>query len=216
MNLSPGQRAALLDAAREVIRREVVRATLGGASSADPASPSASDTAESGDPALVQPAGCFVSLHTQDTHRLRGCVGRLDATAPLIDAVRISAAHVLADPRFAGSPVLLDELPQLELEVSVISPLCEARHCLDFDPLLHGIYLTINERTGCFLPQVARQTGWSREKLLDRLCTEKMGLPAGHWRDGRGRLQVFRSVTVGPEPFTPAPSMNDLAADRHT
>src|SRR5437764_842590 len=32
------------------------------------------------DAALVQPAGCFVTLHTLRGRRLRGCVGRLDAT----------------------------------------------------------------------------------------------------------------------------------------
>ena len=115
--------------------------------------------------------------------------------------------NVLDDPRFSDDPVRLEELPDLEIEISVLSPL----HCvpgpLAFKPLTEGIYLACGQRTGCFLPQVARETGWSREQLLDRLCTEKMGLPAGAWNVPGAELSVFSTVTIGPEPFVPAESM---------
>src|SRR5829696_24840 len=96
MHLSPQQRAALLDEAREVIRRR-----LSGGDGAGGSSAAAPDAAASPEPALSQHAGCFVSLHELRSHRLRGCVGRLEASAPLWDTVRAVAGNVLQDPRFA-------------------------------------------------------------------------------------------------------------------
>jgi AMMECR1 domain-containing protein len=48
---------------------------------------------------------------------------------------------------------------------------------------------------------VARETGWTREQLLSRLCVEKMGLPADAWKLPGAKLQVFTTSVVGPEPF---------------
>jgi|SRR5690348_7876125 len=180
-----------MNAAREAIRR----ALRGEPASSLPAP---------GDPALHQPAGCFVSLHSLTGHRLRGCVGRLEAAGPLWETVCTTARNVLQDPRFARDPVSLEELPRLNLELSVLSPLRPAAHPLDFEPRQHGIYLMCAGRAGCFLPQVARETGWSREQLLGRLCTEKMGLPATFWMQAGAILQVFTTLIIGPEPFESA------------
>jgi len=187
MDFSADQRAAILNLARELIRE-----ALRGSPRALPWEPA---------PLFREPAGCFVSLHSIGGRRLRGCVGRIDATQPLIEALKSAARHVLEDPRFTADPVCLHELPDLELEVSVLSPARPAEHPLDFDPLRHGIYLTFGGRTGCFLPQVARETGWTKEQLLERLCVEKLGLPAIAWRHPQARLHVFSVAVVGPEPF---------------
>ena len=147
MQLSAEQSQRLLDIARESIRQ-----TLAG----QPPTPLAET-----DPVLISPAGCFVSLHQQTTHELRGCVGRLDANGPLAQVVQQTAVSVLADPRFGNRRVQLSELENLEIELSVLSPLMPAKNPLDFDLLNDGLYLIISNRTGCFLPQVARQTGWT-------------------------------------------------------
>jgi AmmeMemoRadiSam system protein A len=156
------------------------------------------------DPILKQPAGCFVSLHALQGHDLRGCVGRIDASQPLLEALRSASNQVLHDPRFANDPVRLNELPRLLIEVSVLSPPVPVTSPLDFQPLEHGIFLTIGNRTGCFLPQVARETGWTREQLLERLCSEKLGLPFNSWRNPQAVLHVFSVLVIGPEPFEPA------------
>jgi AmmeMemoRadiSam system protein A len=208
MELTAHQRRALLDVARSTIRSSLgVPCSAAGDLSCD-------------DPVLRQPAGCFVSLHTLDRHALRGCVGRLDSRDELAEAVRQSAQSVLQDPRFVLSPVLSHELSNLSIEVTIIFPLRAAAHCLDFEPETDGIYLTINDRSGCFLPQVARETGWSREQLLDRLCSEKLGMAAGAWREVAPqavRLMKFHTLIIGPEPFEPlgdssAPGSAPLAA----
>ena len=193
MLLLPHHRRALLDAARATIRT-VLRDRAPAVD--EPAGPSGPP-----DPVLAQPAGCFVTLHRLETHELRGCVGRLEAVDPLLVAVRRAAAAVLTDPRFAGDPVRTDELPRLQIDVSVLSPLRPADNPFDFDLLRDGVYLTWGERAGCFLPQVARETGWDKTQLLARLCTEKMGLPAGAWRDPRAKLFHFTTEVIGPEPF---------------
>lgn len=188
MQLGADQRRLLLDAARGVIR-----AALNGSQAPVAAA----------DPALSQPAGCFVSLHRAADHQLRGCVGRLDACKPLIEALHESAANVLHDPRFAADPVSRHELPSLQIEITIVFPLREARDCEDFDVAAEGIFLTVNERSGCFLPQVAAETGWTRGQLLSRLCQEKLGLPADAWRGANARLMKFHTLVIGPEPFEP-------------
>jgi AmmeMemoRadiSam system protein A len=178
------------------VARSAIRASLEGAEL-----PSLDGSEEHSDPLLHQPAGCFVTLHELFTQRLRGCIGRMEATDPLLHAVQRSAVNVLSDPRFGRQRVTLDELPRLQIDISVLSPLRPAEHALDFEPLSEGIYLTISRRSGCFLPQVARDTGWTREQLLDRLCIEKMGLSCGAWRTGDARLMKFTTLIIGPEPF---------------
>ena len=156
------------------------------------------------DATLRQPAGCFVSLHGLADHRLRGCVGRLEAENSLWDVVWVTAGNVLRDPRFQSNPVSIGELSSLSIELSILSPLRPAAHPLDFDPKEHGIYLMCAGRSGCFLPQVGRQTGWSREQLLARLCTEKMGLPSTFWMNAGAMLQTFTALVIGPVSFQSA------------
>lgn len=153
------------------------------------------------DPGLLQPAGCFVSLHVHETHALRGCVGRIESAQPVFHVVRDTALAALNDPRFHRHPVTRDELRELELEISVLSPLRPAQHPLDFDLLNDGIVLSIGGHNGVFLPQVARDTGWSREQLLARLCAEKLGVPPTAWQSPQARLQVFSTVIIGPVPL---------------
>jgi AmmeMemoRadiSam system protein A len=156
------------------------------------------------DPAYQQLAGCFTTLLDRFTHELRGCVGRIDATAPVWVAVRDSAMSCLSDPRFANRPVTAGEISRLDLELSLLSPLLPRGNPLDFEPGREGLYLTVAGRSGCFLPQVAMETGWSREQLLDRLCQEKIGLPAGAWRMGAAMLAVFTAEILGPTPLASA------------
>lgn len=187
MEFTPSQRSALLDVARQVIRQRLSRQDL--------------PPAPADDPAFQQPASCFVTLHTRQDHRLRGCIGQVRATGPLLDSIKDMADAVLDDPRFRVSPVTPEELPSLEIEITVLSPLEPAADPLDFDLLEHGVYLQCRGETGVFLPQVARDTGWTKEQLLNRLCSEKMGLPANAWKVLNARLFRFTTTIIGPEPF---------------
>jgi len=188
MELTAPRQALLLDIARQVIRDSLLRQDAAALPSDD-------------DPILLQQASCFVTLHSLRTYHLRGCIGQIRATGPLLQSVIEMAQAVLQDPRFRTDPVTLEELPDLELEITVLSPLELTNHPLDFDPLQHGIYLQCQSESGCFLPQVARETGWTREQLLARLCTEKMGLPLDAWKSPAAQLYRFTATIVGPQPF---------------
>ncbi len=154
------------------------------------------------DPAYSQPAGCFVSLHRRDSHSLRGCIGIIDATRPLRSTLVSAAESVIADPRFLGQPVTRQELPELTIEATLLGPMVKAKSTLDFEPLARGIYLTFRGRTGLFLPQVARETGWTKQQLLSRLCTEKLGVHESAWNEPGAELSTFSADVIGPVPFT--------------
>jgi len=153
-------------------------------------------------PSVVRPAGCFVSLHKKQGNALRGCMGRIDASSPLLMVLGNVAWQVVNDARFASNPVTFAELPELTLELSILGLLKPTAKPTEFEPGTDGIYLSIAGRSGVFLPQVARETGWSREQLLDRLCQEKLGMPPQMWREPGARLFTFPTETIGPMDFS--------------
>jgi AMMECR1 domain-containing protein len=120
---------------------------------------------------------------------------------PLRESILTAAESVLGDPRFLTNPITLGELPELEIEVTVLGPMQKAKSPLDFEPLQQGIYLTVQGRSGLFLPQVARETGWTRHQLLARICTEKLGLPENDGTDPAATLQTFSAEVIGPTPL---------------
>ncbi len=143
---------------------------------------------------LRAPRGCFVTLH--DEHdQLRGCIGTFDSKRPLITNLIEMAGAATRDPRFVNQPVTLDELPQLKIEVSVLSPMQKMDDPLELRIGVDGVYLVDQvmgqPRSGCFLPQVAPEQGWDAQQTLAFCCTHKMGLPADAWRNSP-TMQCYR------------------------
>jgi len=188
MEISPQTQNAILDLAADIVTRR-----LGG----DPL-----PLPDLSDPLFSQPAGCFVSLHRKENHALRGCIGLLDTAKPLRLALTAAAESVIGDPRFLPQPVTRFELPELTIEVTLLGPLQKAKSILDFEPTQQGIHLTLRGKTGLFLPQVARETGWTRQQLLARLCTEKLGVPDSAWNDPAAELRTFSAHVIGPRAIT--------------
>jgi AmmeMemoRadiSam system protein A len=148
-------------------------------------------------PRLTAPAGAFVTLRRQG--RLRGCMGYYLPEVPLYRAVvhnAVSAA--LRDPRFR--PLREEELADLDIEVSVLTPPHPIGSPEEFRAGEDGIILEKAGRDAVFLPEVARHMGWDRERTLSRLAL-KAGLDGNAWKDG-ARLQVFRSRKYSA-PFEP-------------
>ena len=139
------------------------------------------------DPALLRPAAAFVTL--REGGDLRGCIGSLEPDAPLYRTVRDKAIAAAAqDPRFP--PVAARELADLEIEISVLSPLRRVQSADQVELGKHGVVVAMSGRSGVFLPQVAQETGWTRDEFLSHLCYEKAGLPRDAWRRGAS-LYVF-------------------------
>ena len=137
---------------------------------------------------LQKPLGAFVTL--KENGQLRGCIGRFEPSEPLfkiIQQMAISAAS--QDPRFR--PVTADELGKLEYEISVLSPLRRVETAHEIVLGKHGVQISKDFHHGVFLPQVATETGWSKEEFLSELCSQKAGLPRDCWKDPKVNLQVF-------------------------
>jgi AmmeMemoRadiSam system protein A len=142
--------------------------------------------------ALDWPCGAFVTIH----HRgdLRGCLGRVDVDAPLADTIAHLAAVVSdSDPRF--DPVSIGELPDISLEISVLTPEDEVRSIDQIEVGRHGLIIEQGHRRGLLLPQVATEHGWNRETFLDHTC-RKASLPPDAWRRG-ARILIFEALVFG-------------------
>jgi AmmeMemoRadiSam system protein A len=143
------------------------------------------------DPELGSPQGAFVTLRTGGD--LRGCIGRFIADKPLWQVVReMAVAAATEDPRFFGMPLRPGDLPALGVEISVLSPLRRIQDpATEFELGKHGVYVKRDLAAGCFLPQVAEETGWTKEEFLDHCCAGKAGLPPDAWKDPRTEVYVF-------------------------
>jgi len=141
---------------------------------------------------LAEERGCFVTLTNRG--RLRGCIGTFRPHAPLGEMViEMAAAAATQDPRFTYNPITPAELPELTIEVSVLSPLQETDEPEKLALGVHGIYIVRGGYSGCFLPEVATDQGWGVEEFLDQCCVGKAGLEAGAWRDPETKVYLFSS-----------------------
>lgn len=132
--------------------------------------------------------GVFVTLHKLG--RLRGCMGTLDPTLPVAEAVRQAASNAATqDPRFP--PVTPDELSHLTIEVSILSAAWPMDTLDDLQIGRHGIIVRRGAQRGLFLPQVATEHKLDKETFLARCCTEKAHLPADAWRDPDTEVLLF-------------------------
>jgi len=129
--------------------------------------------------ALQQPLGAFVSIYINK--KLRGCIGSFAKENSLNDLVQQMAVSAACDPRFhAPAP---DELDDMQIEISVLSPLKKIDAIDEIKPGTHGIYIKKGFQSGTFLPQVAKKTGWSLEELLGHCARDKAGLDWNDWKD---------------------------------
>jgi len=118
--------------------------------------------------------GAFVTLH--ENGKLRGCIGHLVGDYPLykmVEEMAISAA--LHDPRFY--PVTAEELANIEIEISVLSPMHKITDVSEIVLGKHGILIQQGHHSGVFLPQVATETGWTLDEFLGHCSRDKAGLP---------------------------------------
>jgi len=150
---------------------------------------------ESEDAAFNEKCGCFVTIHNQG--ELRGCIGQFEAGGPLLDTVRDMATAATRDSRFAANPITPRELNELDIEISVLSPLEKTDDPLSLELGKHGIYIKSGWTSGCFLPQVATETGWSKEEYLSQCCAGKAGLPADAWRSSDVEVFLFTAEVFG-------------------
>ena len=153
---------------------------------------------QSDDTELNAHCGCFVTLKNHE--QLRGCIGQFTSDKPLIElVVEIAKASATNDPRFLADPITPDELEQLDIEISVLSPLQKTDDPLSLRLGTDGIYIKKGPASGCFLPQVATETGWSAEEFLSYCCAHKAGLGADAWKDPQTEVLLFTADVFGAD-----------------
>jgi AmmeMemoRadiSam system protein B/AmmeMemoRadiSam system protein A len=128
---------------------------------------------------LNEKCGVFVTLKKEG--KLRGCIGRFNPQEPLYQTIQeMAIAAATKDSRF--KPVSLDELDKIDVEISVLTPLKKIGSIDEFELGKHGIYIKKGYNSGTFLPQVATETGWSKEELLGHCSRDKAGIGWDGWK----------------------------------
>jgi len=189
--LGPEQRSALLAVARSALVRFV-----GG----HPPLPK-------GDPAAAaEPVSVFVTLRRGK--KLRGCIGVLESPCSHAEAVTRCALSAARDPRFPALDA--KELPEIQVEVSVLGPRTTITDPREVRIGLDGLIVTDGTRRGVLLPQVAVDQGWDGRRFLEETCL-KAGLARDAWA-GSAEVRAFTAEVFaeagsgGPGPDEPAPT----------
>jgi AmmeMemoRadiSam system protein A len=169
------ERRALLDRAR----RAIIEAVQGVPAAQSP------HRLDLHSPRDVTP-GIFVTLYYRG--HLRGCVGQIESVESLAEVVeRCAVAAARDDPRF--SPVSSDELSDLQIEISLLSPL----QPITADAIeigRHGLVVERGPRRGLLLPQVASERHWQQQRFVEETCV-KAGLPRDAWKEPATRMFAF-------------------------
>ncbi|MGQ9813199.1 MAG: AmmeMemoRadiSam system protein A [Dissulfurimicrobium sp.] len=144
---------------------------------------------------LKRHLGVFVTLHKHGN--LRGCIGTFVSDKPLYEQVMdMAISSAFHDPRFR--PLTAHELKDIEIEISVLSPLRPITSINEIEPGKHGIYIINEPYRGVLLPQVAIEYGWDRLTFLDQTCL-KAGLSPGCWKDPATTIYIFSAEIFNDE-----------------
>jgi len=186
--LSPAAGQALVQAARVTLERSLARKDI---------PPIDLSTYSE----LKQAQGVFVTLRRHG--ELRGCIGRIETDEPLNQTVPLVAIEAaLKDSRFA--PVTAEELDEIHVEVSVLTPPVKVAHPGEIVAGRDGVVIEYSGHRGVFLPQVWDETGWTRVEFLRQLASQKAGLPPESWQ--QATLYVFQDQIFEEEPLPSAPT----------
>ena len=136
---------------------------------------------------LREKRGVFVTLHKNG--ELKGCIGYIEGIRPLYEAVQeMALSSAFKDHRF--EPLKENELKDVDIEISVLTPLKKINSVDEIILGKHGAVIKNGYNQGLFLPQVATEQGWDKKTFLEHLCY-KAGLPANAWKDKDTEFSVF-------------------------
>jgi AmmeMemoRadiSam system protein A len=136
---------------------------------------------------LKEKAGAFVTLKSKG--ELRGCIGHISAVMPLSDVVeKMAIQSAFHDPRFCG--LQKDEWKDIDIEISVISPMRKIENIKEIEVGVHGLYVEKKGHSGLLLPQVATEYHWDRETFLEYTCY-KAGLAKDAWKSADTKIYIF-------------------------
>ena len=140
--------------------------------------------------------GAFVTL-TKDGD-LRGCVGHFEPEEPLYKTIQdVSVSSATKDTRFP--PVTKEELAEIEIEISTMSPQKRMKNWEDIEAGKHGVRIILGGRSGTLLPQVATDNDWDLVTFLETICGQKMGLEKNCYKDPMAQIFVYETDIFAEE-----------------
>ncbi|MCX6256586.1 MAG: AmmeMemoRadiSam system protein B [Bacteroidia bacterium] len=147
-------------------------------------------------PVVIKHCGAFVTL-TNDGE-LRGCIGHFEPDKPLIELVGdMAISSATQDHRFYS--VSFSELNEIRIEISVLTPMKKIRSTGEIVMGTHGIYIKKGSHSGTFLPQVAKQTNWSKEEFLGHCSRDKAGIGWDGWKDAE--IYIYEALVFNEDEF---------------
>lgn len=184
MNLSAQEKKILLEIARQTIESSVKNLPIRDFEKSYAMTPS-----------LELKAGAFVTLEID--HRLRGCVGYIQSDEALYKTVSKAAiSAAMHDTRF--HPLTHAELNEIEIEISVLSPMKKVEDPNTIVPGEHGLLIESGYNHGLLLPQVATEYRWDRETFLEQTCV-KAGLSKHAWKRPESIIYSFTALVFNEE-----------------
>lgn len=146
--------------------------------------------------AVKSKCGAFVTLNKDG--QLRGCIGRFTTNEPLYDVVQqMAISSATQDYRF--TPVDNEEVDELEIEISVLTPMRKIESIEEIELGRHGIYIKKDGSSGTFLPQVARHTNWTLEEFLGHCAKDKAGIGWEGWKDAD--IYIYEALVFEEDDF---------------
>jgi AmmeMemoRadiSam system protein A len=150
------------------------------------------------DPVFNQNGGAFVTIHSHG--QLRGCIGMIEAVKPLYETIiEMAIESATGDPRFM--PLNENELKDIDLEISALTPKRKIKSIDEIELGKHGVIVRSGFHSGVFLPQVATETGWSKEEFMRHLCSGKAGLAPDAYKDKSTEIYIFEAEVFGEKDF---------------
>jgi AmmeMemoRadiSam system protein A len=144
---------------------------------------------------LTSRYGAFVSLHVG--RELRGCIGTCVPTRPLYATV-IEMTEAAASRDHRVRPISEGELSDIQIDISVLSPLEAAADPLSLEIGKHGLHVARGIRRGVLLPQVASEYGWDIRTFLCEACL-KAGLLKDAWQRPETKVSSFTALIIEEE-----------------
>jgi AmmeMemoRadiSam system protein A len=146
---------------------------------------------------LKEPRGAFVTLHRHGC--LRGCIGYVEAVKPLHKTIQeMAVAAAFEDPRFPS--VSPGEYDEIDVEISVLSPLERITDVGKIEVGIHGILIKRGFNSGLLLPQVAGEQNWDRDTFLEHTCY-KAGLQGDCWKQPGTQILIFSAEVFSEKEY---------------
>jgi len=138
---------------------------------------------------MKQRCGAFVSVYVEG--QLRGCIGTFSEGDPLwVNVKQMALSAATSDSRFTA--ITADELKDMEIEISVLTPRVRIRDKDEIVLGVHGIYMIRGDLRGTLLPQVAVKQGWTVEELLGNCAKYKAGIGWDGWKSAD--LYIYEAI----------------------